>query len=63
MVLNPDVQRKAQDEITQVCDPNQLPLLDDVDSLPYVTAVVLEVLRWSSAVALSAPTISPRTPY
>jgi fumagillin biosynthesis cytochrome P450 monooxygenase len=59
MVLNPDVQRKAQDEITQVCDPNQLPSMDDVDSLPYVTAVVLEVLRWSTVVPLGAPTISP----
>ena len=48
MVLNPDVKHKTQDEIARVCDPNQLPSLDDVDSLPYVTAVVVEVLRWSA---------------
>jgi fumagillin biosynthesis cytochrome P450 monooxygenase len=59
MVLNPDVQHKAQDEITQVCDPNQLPSLDDIDSLPYVTAMVLEVLRWSTVLPLGVPTISP----
>jgi cytochrome P450 len=59
MVLNPDVQSKAQDEITRVCDPNQLPSLDDIDSLPYVTAVVLEVLRWSASAPLGAPTDSP----
>jgi cytochrome P450 len=60
MVLNPNVQHKAQDEIARVCDPNQLPSLDDVDSLPYVTAVVLEVLRWSASVPLGAlSTVSP----
>jgi cytochrome P450 len=56
MVLNPDVQRKAQDEIARVCDPNQLPSLDDIDSLPYVTAVVLEVLRWAASVPMGAST-------
>jgi cytochrome P450 len=59
MVLNPDVQRKAQDEIARVCDPNQLPLLDDIDSLPYVTAVILEVMRWSTAVPLGVLAIFP----
>jgi hypothetical protein len=47
MILNPEVQRKGQEEISRVCDSSQLPSYDDVDSLPYVTAIALEVLRWT----------------
>jgi hypothetical protein len=52
MILHPDVQRKGQEEISQVCDSSQLPSYDDVDSLPYVTAIALEVLRWTSPVPI-----------
>jgi hypothetical protein len=48
MLLHPEVQRKGQEEISRVCDSGQLPSYDDVDSLPYVTAIALEVLRWTS---------------
>jgi hypothetical protein len=48
MMLHPEVHRKGQEEISRVCDPSQLPSYDDADSLPYVTAIVLEVVRWSS---------------
>jgi hypothetical protein len=47
MILHPEVQRKGQEEISRVCDSSQLPSYDDVNSLPYVTAIALEVLRWS----------------
>ena len=49
-MLHPEVQRKGQEEISRVCDPSQLPSYDDADSLPYVTAIALEVLRWACAV-------------
>ena len=49
MMLHPEVQRKGHEEITRVCDSSQLPSYDDADSLPYVTAIVLEVLRWTAA--------------
>ena len=49
MMLHPEVQRKGHEEISRVCDSSQLPSYDDADSLPYVTAIVLEVLRWTSA--------------
>jgi hypothetical protein len=52
MILHPEVQRKGHEEITRVCDSNQLPSYDDADSLPYVTAIVLEVLRWTVAAPL-----------
>jgi cytochrome P450 len=49
MMLYPEVQRKGQEEISRICDPSQLPSYDDAESLPYVTAIVLEVLRWTAA--------------
>jgi cytochrome P450 len=47
MMLHPEVQRKGQEEISRVCDSSQLPSYDDAVSLPYTTAIVLEVLRWA----------------
>ncbi|KAE8385720.1 cytochrome P450 [Aspergillus alliaceus] len=46
MILNPEVQRKAQEEIDRVVGPNRLPAFEDRDNLPYVDAVVKETLRW-----------------
>ncbi|KAI0028104.1 cytochrome P450 [Vararia minispora EC-137] len=46
MVLYPDAQRKAQEEIDRVLAGSRLPTFDDAKSLPYVNALVKEVLRW-----------------
>jgi cytochrome P450 len=46
MVLNPDVQKKAQEEIDRVVGNDRLPNFDDRDSLIYVEAVIREVMRW-----------------
>lgn len=46
MVLHPEVQVKAQEELDRVC-PNRLPDFDDMDSLPYIDAIRREVLRWN----------------
>lgn len=46
MVLNPEVQAKAQAEIDRVLENERLPEFSDQDSLPYVTAVMKEVLRY-----------------
>ncbi|KAG6915648.1 hypothetical protein DXG01_010612 [Tephrocybe rancida] len=48
MVLNPDVQKKAQAEIDAVIGTERLPTLADRPHLPYVNAVLSEVLRWNS---------------
>lgn len=45
MLLHPDVQRKAQQEIDRVIGRDRLPDLNDRDSLPYVQCVVDEVMR------------------
>ena len=46
MVLNPGVQVKAQAEIDQVLENRRLPEFSDRVSLPYVTAIMKEVLRY-----------------
>ena len=46
MVLNPDVQKRAQEEIDRVVGTSRLPDMSDREGLPYIDAVVKEVLRW-----------------
>jgi cytochrome P450 len=46
MTLFPDIQKKAQTEIDDVIGYNRLPTIADRESLPYLSALVLEVLRW-----------------
>ena len=46
MALYPEVQKKAQAEIDAVVGLNRLPEFEDRPSLPYINAVVKELLRW-----------------
>ncbi|TDZ14126.1 Multifunctional cytochrome P450 monooxygenase [Colletotrichum orbiculare MAFF 240422] len=46
MAKFPDVQKKAQEEIDRVIGKERLPNLHDCEKLPYIEAVVTEVLRW-----------------
>ena len=46
MVLYPDVQKKAQQEIENVIGSDRLPVFADRNDLPYVNALAMEVLRW-----------------
>ncbi|KII84597.1 hypothetical protein PLICRDRAFT_117651 [Plicaturopsis crispa FD-325 SS-3] len=46
MVLNPDVQAKAQEELDTVVGHGSLPDFGHQDSLPYVRAVIKELYRW-----------------
>lgn len=46
MTLYPEVQKRAQAEIDAVIGIGRLPVLDDRERLPYVNALVFEVLRW-----------------
>ena len=47
MVLHPEARRKAQAEIDRVIGGDRLPTLADQSDLPYVNALVKEVLRWN----------------
>jgi len=46
MLLSPEIQKKAQDELDPVVGRDRLPTVDDRPSLPFVDAVCKEVLRW-----------------
>ncbi|TFY78585.1 hypothetical protein EWM64_g5427 [Hericium alpestre] len=46
MTLHPEVQKKAQDELETVIGSDRLPTFSDQGSLPYVDALMKEVLRW-----------------
>lgn len=45
MTLNPEVQAKAQAEIDRVLENGRLPEFSDEESLPYVLAVMKELMR------------------
>ena len=55
MVLNPDVMKKAQDELDRVVGKEHLPDYSDKDSLPYIDALVKELLRWNPPLPVSVP--------
>jgi Cytochrome P450 len=52
LATNPDVQRKAQQEIDHVVGPGRLPDFGDFEQLPYIQALIKEVGRWHSVVPL-----------
>lgn len=45
MLLYPDAQAAAQKELDDVVGRSRLPEIDDRDSLPYISAILNEVLR------------------
>ena len=55
MVAYPEVQYRAQAELDAVVGRARLPSFADAPRLPYVQAVVREVLRWRPAVRLGIP--------
>lgn len=59
MLLFPDAQVKAQQEIDAVIGSNRLPTFEDRASLPYTERLVKEVFRWQPASPLG--TFLPRT--
>ena len=55
MTLYPEVARRAREQIDQVVGRSRLPTFYDEARLPYVTAIVKEVLRWRPITPLSVP--------
>lgn len=50
--LHPEIVRLAQQELDSVLNGERLPDLSDKPRLPYISAVVKEVLRWRPPVPL-----------
>ena len=46
MILWPDIQKKAQDELDSVIGRDRLPTFEDRPRLPFVDAVYKETMRW-----------------
>ncbi|KAJ3565869.1 hypothetical protein NP233_g7367 [Leucocoprinus birnbaumii] len=57
MLLHPNVQRRAQQELEQLLATEKRGVIewDDREKLPYLTAVLKEVLRWRPVAPLSGP--------
>ncbi|KAI1788178.1 cytochrome P450 98A3 [Ganoderma leucocontextum] len=55
MALPPEAQKKAQEELDAVVGIERLPEFSDRTSLPYVTALVKELLRWHPAAPMGVP--------
>lgn len=51
MALHPEVQKRAQADVDQVAQ-SRLPTFDDYDSLPYIKAIIKEILRWAPVAPL-----------
>ncbi|THH13120.1 hypothetical protein EW146_g7061 [Bondarzewia mesenterica] len=55
MTMFPEIQRKAQEELDRVVGRDRLPDFSDEPSLPYVSAVMKEVLRWQQVAPFAIP--------
>ncbi|KAJ7252937.1 cytochrome P450 [Mycena rebaudengoi] len=55
MLHTPEVQKKAQEELDRVVGPDRLPTFTDKKSLPYISAILKESLRWESVIPLGVP--------
>lgn len=55
MVAFPEAQRRAQAELDAVVGRARLPTFSDAPRLPYVRAIIKEVLRWRPAIERGAP--------
>jgi cytochrome P450 len=45
MLIYPDIQRRAQKEIDLIVESDRLPDFPDIPRLPYLSAIIKEVLR------------------
>jgi len=58
MISRPEVQKRAQEEADHVCndgDRLRLPRMTDLPEMPYVEAMIKEVLRWRPTVPVIPP--------
>lgn len=55
MTANPEMQKRAQDEIDAVVDEDRTPSWDDYEKLPYTATMVKESHRWRPVAPLSVP--------
>ncbi|KAH9051189.1 cytochrome P450 [Lactarius deliciosus] len=60
MVIYPDVQKRAQAELDSVVGRTRIPTFSDFQHLPYIRAMVKEMLRWRPMNPLALPHLSTK---
>jgi cytochrome P450 len=55
MALHPETRNKAQDELKRVVGTDRLPDFLDMENLPYVNALIKEVVRFFPVLPLGVP--------
>ena len=55
MIVHPEFQKRAQDELDAVVGRSRAPTFADAPSLPFIQALVKESLRWRPPVPLGVP--------
>jgi hypothetical protein len=55
MVLYPEVQKHAQAEIDAIVGQDRYPAFEDRDKLPYIGALIQELLRWAPVAPQGQP--------
>jgi len=60
MAMNPEVVKKAQEELDRVVGSERLPNFKDRPRMPYVEAICKEVLRWGPVVPTGVPHVSTK---
>jgi hypothetical protein len=55
MVVFPDVQEKAKEEIDRIVGPNRLPTMEDEPHMQYIRGCVKESIRWMPTAPLGVP--------
>lgn len=58
MILFPDVQKKAQEEIDSVVGRDRMPRLADREKMPYVNAIAMEAQRWGVVGPMGLPHVA-----
>lgn len=59
MLMYPEAQSKAHKELDDVLGAGILPDFQDEESLPYISAIIKEVLRWQSVTPIGDFSIMP----
>ncbi|KAF9482335.1 cytochrome P450 [Pholiota conissans] len=55
MLLYPEVQKRGRQAMIQAISNERLPIFSDMQSIPYVDAIIKEVLRWRPVAPLALP--------
>ncbi|KAJ7454223.1 cytochrome P450 monooxygenase [Mycena latifolia] len=58
MITCPDVQARAHAELDAALGKDRLPDFNDMDELPYIQAIVKEVMRWNPPAGLAIPHVT-----